>query len=170
MEITIRRALEPDVPRMLELVKELALFERAPQEVTVTLEHMRDAGFGADAVEVETDRDRRGRGQRGESRDDWPAWASGFAILVHCGQRPQRLRVGAQGGVQPDAFDVSRAQVRIGDHVALQRVAFRRWKPVVQCALHAILVGAGKAHGVAGALSCRRMQSFSVRRIRLSNR
>ena len=52
MEITIRRALEPDVPRMLELVKELALFERAPQEVTVTLEHMLDAGFGADAVWV----------------------------------------------------------------------------------------------------------------------
>ncbi len=52
MEISIRRALEPDVPRMLELVKELALFERAPQEVTVSLEHMRDAGFGPDPVWV----------------------------------------------------------------------------------------------------------------------
>ena len=37
---------------MLELVKELALFERAPHEVTVTLEHMRDAGFGSDPVWV----------------------------------------------------------------------------------------------------------------------
>ncbi len=52
MEITIRRALEHDVPRMLELVKELALFERAPDEVTVTLEHMVDAGFGPDPVWV----------------------------------------------------------------------------------------------------------------------
>lgn len=52
MEVTIRRAMEHDVPRMLELVKELALFERAPEEVTVSLEHMRDAGFGPDPVWV----------------------------------------------------------------------------------------------------------------------
>lgn len=52
MEITIRRAQERDVPRMLELVKELAVFERAPNEVTVTLEHMRDAGFGSNRVWV----------------------------------------------------------------------------------------------------------------------
>lgn len=37
---------------MLELVHELAVFERAPEEVTVTLEHMRDAGFGTDPVWV----------------------------------------------------------------------------------------------------------------------
>lgn len=37
---------------MLDLVKELAVFERAPDEVTVTLEHMLDAGFGPDAVWV----------------------------------------------------------------------------------------------------------------------
>ena len=52
MEVTIRRAEERDVPQMLALVKELAVFERAPEEVTVTLEHMRDAGFGADPVWV----------------------------------------------------------------------------------------------------------------------
>lgn len=52
MTATIRRAEERDVPRMLELVKELAEFERAPGEVTVTLEHMRDAGFGGDSVWV----------------------------------------------------------------------------------------------------------------------
>ncbi len=37
---------------MLELVRELALFERAPDEVTVTEQHMRDAGFGPDPVWV----------------------------------------------------------------------------------------------------------------------
>lgn len=35
---------------MLELVKELAVYERAPDEVTVTLEEMTDAGFGRSPV------------------------------------------------------------------------------------------------------------------------
>jgi GNAT superfamily N-acetyltransferase len=52
METNIRRANAGDVPRMLELVRELAVFERAPEEVTVTLDHMRDAGFGPDPVWV----------------------------------------------------------------------------------------------------------------------
>jgi GNAT superfamily N-acetyltransferase len=52
MNIVIRRAEASDVPRMLELVRELALFERAPEEVTVTEQHMRDAGFGPDPVWV----------------------------------------------------------------------------------------------------------------------
>lgn len=52
MPIMIRRAEARDVPRMLELVRELALFEKAPEQVTVTLEHMLDAGFGADPVWV----------------------------------------------------------------------------------------------------------------------
>ncbi|HRF81034.1 MAG TPA: GNAT family N-acetyltransferase, partial [Flavobacteriales bacterium] len=52
MNVVIRRAEEHDVPRMLELVHELALFERAPQEVTVTVEQMRDAGFGPKPVWV----------------------------------------------------------------------------------------------------------------------
>lgn len=52
MEVTIRRAEPRDVPRMLELVKELALFERAPEQVTVTLEQMLDAGFGPGPVWV----------------------------------------------------------------------------------------------------------------------
>ncbi|MEO8591587.1 MAG: GNAT family N-acetyltransferase [Flavobacteriales bacterium] len=52
MEVTIRRAEVRDVPRMLALVKELAVFERAPDEVTVTEEHMREAGFGSDPVWV----------------------------------------------------------------------------------------------------------------------
>ncbi|MFN4893084.1 MAG: GNAT family N-acetyltransferase [Bacteroidota bacterium] len=41
----IRRALETDCPRLLELIRELALYERAPQEVTVSLEHFTKSGF-----------------------------------------------------------------------------------------------------------------------------
>ncbi len=52
MEVIIRRAESRDVPQMLALVKELAVFERAPDEVTVTEQHMRDAGFGSDPVWV----------------------------------------------------------------------------------------------------------------------
>jgi GNAT superfamily N-acetyltransferase len=50
MEISIRRAKREDCPRMLELVHELATYERAPNEVTVTLEHFEDSGFGANPV------------------------------------------------------------------------------------------------------------------------
>jgi len=52
MNVTIRKAESRDVPQMLELVNELAVFERAPNEVTVTVQHMRDAGFGPDPVWV----------------------------------------------------------------------------------------------------------------------
>lgn len=50
MNINIRRAVKEDCPRILELVKELAEYERAPQEVTVTLEHFEESGFGKDPV------------------------------------------------------------------------------------------------------------------------
>lgn len=46
MAITIRRAVIEDCPRLLELVNELAEYERAPQEVTVSLEHFVESGFG----------------------------------------------------------------------------------------------------------------------------
>lgn len=46
MEITIRRAVKEDCPRLLELVHELAVYEKAPDEVTVTLEHFIESGFG----------------------------------------------------------------------------------------------------------------------------
>ncbi len=48
--IKIRRARAEDCERILELVRELAQFERAPQEVTVTLAHFRDSGFGPKPV------------------------------------------------------------------------------------------------------------------------
>lgn len=50
MDVIIRRAEARDVPRMLELVRELALFEREPEAVTVTEAEMLDAGFGAKPV------------------------------------------------------------------------------------------------------------------------
>jgi len=48
--ITIRRAVESDCPRLLELINELALYEKAPEEVTVTLEHFTKSGFGDQPV------------------------------------------------------------------------------------------------------------------------
>lgn len=42
--------MREDCSRILELVKELALYERAPKEVTVTLEHFEESGFGNDPV------------------------------------------------------------------------------------------------------------------------
>lgn len=46
MSITIRRAVKADCPRLLELIKELAVYEKAPNDVTVTLEHFTESGFG----------------------------------------------------------------------------------------------------------------------------
>lgn len=48
--IIIRRAVKEDCARILELVHELACFERAPHEVTVTLEHFTESGFGEKPV------------------------------------------------------------------------------------------------------------------------
>jgi GNAT superfamily N-acetyltransferase len=48
--IAIRRATKEDCPRLLELIRELADYERAPEEVTVTVEHFTDSGFGPHPV------------------------------------------------------------------------------------------------------------------------
>jgi GNAT superfamily N-acetyltransferase len=50
MNIHIRRAVREDCARLLELVQELATYERAPDEVTVTLEHFTESGFGEKPV------------------------------------------------------------------------------------------------------------------------
>ena len=50
MTMTIRKAIKEDCPRLLELVKELAIYEKAPGEVTVTLEHFEESGFGQNPV------------------------------------------------------------------------------------------------------------------------
>ena len=50
MSITIRRAVKEDCPRLLELITELAVYEKAPDQVTVTLEHFEKSGFGEKPV------------------------------------------------------------------------------------------------------------------------
>jgi len=46
MTTTIRKGTQQDLPRALELIKELALYEKAPQEVTNTVAQMEVDGFG----------------------------------------------------------------------------------------------------------------------------
>ena len=48
--VHLREAIKEDCVRLMELVNELALYERAPQEVTVTLKEFEDAGFGEKPV------------------------------------------------------------------------------------------------------------------------
>ena len=50
MDINLRVAVEKDCVRLLELINELALYEKAPEEVTVTLAEFVDAGFGEKPV------------------------------------------------------------------------------------------------------------------------
>ena len=50
MSITIRQAVKEDCPRLMELVHELAEFEKAPQEVTVDADHFVESGFGKSPV------------------------------------------------------------------------------------------------------------------------
>jgi len=50
MECQIRPANAADCPQMMELIRELALFEKAPHEVTVSLDEFVDAGFGPEPV------------------------------------------------------------------------------------------------------------------------
>ena len=50
MQITIRPAMAQDCGRILELVQELADYEKASEEVTVSLTHFTETGFGANPV------------------------------------------------------------------------------------------------------------------------
>lgn len=50
MSVKIRVAVKEDCARLLELVNELAVYERAAEEVTVTLEEFIAAGFGENKV------------------------------------------------------------------------------------------------------------------------
>ncbi|GAA4307380.1 GNAT family N-acetyltransferase [Mucilaginibacter gynuensis] len=50
MQVHLRVAVKEDCIRLLELVNELALYERAPEEVTVTLAEFEEAGFGPKPV------------------------------------------------------------------------------------------------------------------------
>lgn len=46
MDFTIRKATKKDLPEVLALVTELAIYEKAGQEVTITLEELEKDGFG----------------------------------------------------------------------------------------------------------------------------
>lgn len=50
MQINIRRAVIEDCSRIMELIQELADYEKAPDEVTVTLAHFQESGFGLNPV------------------------------------------------------------------------------------------------------------------------
>ncbi len=46
MKILIRKAEEEDCSRLMELVNELAVYEKAPEEVTVIIDDFTNSGFG----------------------------------------------------------------------------------------------------------------------------
>lgn len=45
-----RKGTEADLPFVLELIRELAAYERAPHEVEVSVEEMKNWGFGKDRI------------------------------------------------------------------------------------------------------------------------
>ncbi|MEO6218983.1 MAG: GNAT family N-acetyltransferase [Ginsengibacter sp.] len=49
-EVKIRKAIKVDCKRMMELIQELAVFEKAPEEVTVDFNHFVESGFGENPV------------------------------------------------------------------------------------------------------------------------
>lgn len=46
MNFSVRKATKNDLPDVLSLIKELALYENAPKEVTITLKDLENDGFG----------------------------------------------------------------------------------------------------------------------------
>ena len=50
MNIIIRKAVKEDCERMMELIYELAVYEKAPGEVTVGFDHFVQSGFGDNPV------------------------------------------------------------------------------------------------------------------------
>ena len=50
MEIFIEKAVKEDCEAIMQLVQELAVYEKAPDEVTITMEHFVESGFGEKPV------------------------------------------------------------------------------------------------------------------------
>jgi GNAT superfamily N-acetyltransferase len=50
MSVIIRIGVKSDLPRVLELIKELAVFENAPNEAEVSVDEMMNWGFGQDKI------------------------------------------------------------------------------------------------------------------------
>lgn len=49
-KISIRKAVKTDCSRIMELIHELADYEKAPEQVTVSREHFEESGFGNQPV------------------------------------------------------------------------------------------------------------------------
>ena len=50
VDIQIRKAIQADCESIMALVHELAVYEKAPDEVTVSMEHFLQSGFGVNPV------------------------------------------------------------------------------------------------------------------------
>jgi len=50
MDIKIRPAVKEDCTRMMELIHELAVYEKAPEQVVISFEHFVASGFGENPV------------------------------------------------------------------------------------------------------------------------
>jgi GNAT superfamily N-acetyltransferase len=50
IQMKIRKAIKTDCIAMMKLIVELAIYEKAPDEVTVTMEHFVESGFGEKPV------------------------------------------------------------------------------------------------------------------------
>ncbi len=50
MEVVIRKAVKEDCPEIMELIKELAVYEKSGDEVTVKFDHFVESGFGPNPV------------------------------------------------------------------------------------------------------------------------
>jgi GNAT superfamily N-acetyltransferase len=50
MEIVIRKAVQADCQRMMELIRELAVYEKEPEAVNVSFDHFTASGFGKNPV------------------------------------------------------------------------------------------------------------------------
>lgn len=49
-QIVLRAATKEDCPQLMELIKELAIYEKEPDAVTVSMDHFIDSGFGSNPV------------------------------------------------------------------------------------------------------------------------
>ena len=47
MDVIVRKAVKGDMPKVLELIQELAVFEKEPDAVVVTVAELEKEGFGA---------------------------------------------------------------------------------------------------------------------------
>lgn len=50
MEIVVEKAVKEDCEAIMRLIYELAVYEKAPDEITVSMEHFIESGFGSKPV------------------------------------------------------------------------------------------------------------------------